>query len=83
MISSLIDRAERILSQNLLFRDQDTVDIIDLYSIVNNERKSNTGHSFVHLNLSYRSDAREVIIRALSRIPRQLDKYMSYSNRQQ
>jgi hypothetical protein len=82
MISSLIDRAERILSRNLLFRDQDTVDIIDPYSIVDDERKSDAGHSFVHLNPSYRSDAREVIIRALSRIPRQLDKYMPYSNGQ-
>jgi hypothetical protein len=81
MISSLIDRAERILSRNLLFRDQNIVDIIDLYSIVNDKRKSDAGHSFVHLNPSYRSDAREVIIRALSRIPRQLDKYMLYSNR--
>jgi hypothetical protein len=53
MISSLIDRAERILSRNLLFRDQDIVDIIDSYSIVNDERKSDAGHSFIHLNPSY------------------------------
>jgi hypothetical protein len=53
MISSLIDRAERILSRNLLFRDQDIVDIIDPYSIIDDERKSDAGHSFIHLNLSY------------------------------
>jgi hypothetical protein len=67
MISNLIDRAESMLSRKLLFRDRDTIDFIDLYSFIDDERKRDVGHSFVHLILSHRSRAREVIIKALSK----------------
>jgi hypothetical protein len=79
MISNLIDRAESMLSRKLLFRDRDTIDFIDLYSFVNDERKRDVSHSFVHLILDHRSRAREVIIKALSKT-RQWEKYMPYSN---
>ena len=65
MNKDILRRAEIILSRRLLFRDMDTIDVIDPYSFVDQELNYNNGFSLAELIPDHGHTAREIVMNKL------------------
>jgi len=67
MIRDIVRTMERVLSRDLLFRDEDTITPMNPYDLVDNEYIHENGHYFAYLLSDHRHRARKVILEALRR----------------
>ena len=65
IVNDIIDNMECILSRRLLFRDEDTVEPMDPYQFIDDQRIYDYGHYFAELIPDYRHIAREKVLRSL------------------
>jgi hypothetical protein len=66
MVKDIVRSLERILSRQLLFRQGDTIEPMNPYSIVDNEYVHENGHYFAHLLSDYRHVAKKTVLESLS-----------------
>jgi hypothetical protein len=66
MVKDIVCRLEKILSRQLLFRQEDTIEAMDPYSFVDHEYVHENGHYFAYLLPDYRHAARKRVLESLS-----------------
>jgi hypothetical protein len=65
MVKDIVRQLEKILSRQLLFRQEDTIEPMNPYSFVDHEYVHETGHYFAYLLHNHRHAARKTVLESL------------------